>query len=62
MEKYTKKEYETCNGFWSDIEDGYINPENILTDQDKALELKQAIKLLKAWHDEMVEDGFLKEF
>lgn len=61
-DKYLVKEVGTSGGFWDDLSSGYINPEQILTDQDRALQLKEAIKLLSAWESELKEDDILNEF
>lgn len=53
----------TSNGFWYDISDGgYIKPEEVLVDQERAKKLNDAIQLLMNWEQELREDEKLNEF
>lgn len=53
----------TSNGFWYDITDGgYIKPEDILVDQERASKLNEAIKLLEDFRDELSDDEMLNEW
>jgi hypothetical protein len=58
MSKYKdEQEIVTTDGFWYDISDGgYIKPEEVLTDQVRAKELKHAINLLRDWQSELIND------
>jgi len=63
-EKYLDSEpVGSSNGFWYDLTDGgYINPDEILVDKDKAKKINEAIKLLRDWEDELRDDEMLNEF
>jgi hypothetical protein len=52
----------TSNGFWYDISDGgYIVPEDILHDQERAKKLNEARDLLEEFKRELEEDEMLND-
>jgi len=63
MEKYKDNlKIGTSKGFWEDISyGGYIKPEEVLIDQEKAIKLREAIELLENWEQELIEDDKLNE-
>lgn len=62
-EKYKETKIETTDGFWYDITDGgYIKPEEVLVDQERAQKLNDAITLLRDWYNELIEDEILFEY
>ena len=59
MKKYISEPIVT-NDFYYDItHGGYIKPEKVLVDQEKAKKLKEAAELLMAWEAELYEDEML---
>lgn len=64
MKKYKDEEtIGTSNGFWYDISSGgYIVPEDVLVDQERAKQLSDAIKLLEDWEEELMDDEKLNDF
>lgn len=47
--------------FYDLIYGGYIEPDKILIDKDRAKKLQEAADLLEDWMNELIEDGILEE-
>lgn len=60
MKKYKVKEVVSDVFYYDLIDFNRIDPVKILVDQDKALKIKEAISLVKAFKKELTEDGILE--
>lgn len=65
MYKYKEeiiKEGINVDDFWNNLVEGYIKPENILTDNNKIEILKAAIEVLSDWQEELEKDGLINYY
>jgi len=63
-EKYTEEALEgigSSDFFYDLIYGGYIEPDKILIDKERAKKLQEAADLLFHWMNELIEDGILEE-
>lgn len=62
MAKYKIKEAIQTSDFYYDITDGgYIRPAKILADQERAMEINKAIKVVEDWRQELYDDEMLED-
>ena len=53
----------SSDGFWYDITlGGYIEPKDLLEDEDQIKQLNKAIELVQSFEDAMDAKGLLNEF
>ena len=65
MEWKFKKDIEpvgSSNGFWYDLLEGYIRPEEIIDDEMQLSQVKHAIDLLENFRATIELEGILEEF
>jgi hypothetical protein len=50
-------------GFWYDVTDGgYINPAEVLADEDQIAKVNAAVKTLKSFEQALEANGLIQEF
>jgi len=54
--------YGTSNGFWYDITNGYIKPEDLLVTPEQIEEVKDAVALLEELEQALEDKDLLNEF
>ena len=52
----------SSDGFWYDIDNGYIEPEKVLVDKEQLKQLEEALEIVMSFERALINNDLINEF